>query len=51
LIRERAEDPPADVAREHLGGEEDHDAEQQQRDQAESDALGEEACDGRLLLE
>ncbi len=51
LVGERAQDAPRDVARQHLGGQEDHDAQQQQRDQAESDALGQEAGDGGLSLE
>ena len=49
LVGERAEDAPPHVAGQHLRGEEDEDAEQQQRDQAESEALGEEACDRGLL--
>jgi hypothetical protein len=40
LIGERAEDPASDVAGQHLRGQEDDDAEQKQRDEAERDAFG-----------
>ena len=48
-VGERPQDAQCHVAGKHLGGEEDHDAEQQQRDESESDALGQEAGDGGLL--
>ena len=39
LIGERTEHAPPHVARQHLGGEEDDDAQHEQRDQAERDAF------------
>jgi hypothetical protein len=39
LIREGAENPAADVAGQDLRRQEDDDAEQEQRDEAEGDAL------------
>ena len=46
LIGEGAEDAPADVAGEHLGGEEDEHAQQQQRDQPVQRAPENEPSDG-----
>jgi hypothetical protein len=44
LVRERPEDRPPDVARQNLRADEHDEAEQHQRDQAEHDALADEAA-------
>ena len=41
LVGQRAEDGPADVARQHLPADEDEDTEQEQRDQGQAEPLGE----------
>ena len=46
LRRERPEDVPPDVARQQLGREEHDHAQQQQRDERETEALEEESGDG-----
>jgi hypothetical protein len=45
LIRERSEDPAADISRQHLGAEEDDDAQEEERDECEAESLEEESSD------
>jgi hypothetical protein len=43
LVGERPENGPPDIARKHLAAKEHHDAEQEQRDERQSQAPGEES--------